>query len=161
MKSSCDRERRSHSSSLSSHHSSKRDWSKSDKDEQSSSTHSSRDSYRSKSPSRSYSRGSSRSRAASKSSSHSQSRSKSRSSSKSGHRRAASKSPRGTASQLSENKPIKTESLRTAVPQNETVVVQAVVTESIPVIPLSDSPHLQGGSLDRNLGSPPMSEFRR
>ncbi|XP_063117045.1 NK-tumor recognition protein isoform X3 [Cavia porcellus] len=140
MKSSCDRERRSHSSSLSSHHSSKRDWSKSDKDEQSSSTHSSRDSYRSKSPSRSYSRGSSRSRAASKSSSHSQSRSKSRSSSKSGHRRAASKSPRGTASQLSENKPIKTESLRTAVPQNETVVVQAVVTESIPVIPLSDSP---------------------
>ncbi|XP_005383594.1 PREDICTED: NK-tumor recognition protein isoform X1 [Chinchilla lanigera] len=140
MKSSCDRERRSRSSSSSSHRSSKRDWSKSDKDEQSSSTHSSRDSYRSKSPSRSYSRGSSRSRTASKSSSHSQSRSKSRSSSKSGHRRTASKSPRGTASQLSENKPVKTESLRATVPQNENVVVQPVVTENIPVIPLSDSP---------------------
>ncbi|EHA98039.1 NK-tumor recognition protein [Heterocephalus glaber] len=140
MKSSCDRERRSHSSSSSSHHSSKRDWSKSDKGDQSSSTHSSRDSHRSEPPSRSYSRGSSRSRAASRSSSHSQSRSESRSSSKSGHRRAASKSPRGTASQLSDNKPVKTESLRATVPQNENVVVQPVVTENIPVIPLSDSP---------------------
>ncbi|XP_004640809.3 NK-tumor recognition protein isoform X2 [Octodon degus] len=140
MKSPCDRERRSRSSSFSSHHSSKRAWSKSDKDEQSSSTHSSRDSYRSKSPSRSSSRGSSRSRTASKSSSHSQSRSKSRSSSKSGHQRTASKSPRGTTSQLSENKPVKTESLRATVPQNENIVVQSVVTENIPVIPLSDSP---------------------
>ncbi|XP_012663507.1 NK-tumor recognition protein isoform X2 [Otolemur garnettii] len=137
---SCDRERRSRSSSLSSHHSSKRDWSKSDKDVQSSSTHSSRDSYRSKSHSRSYSRGSSRSRTPSKSSSHSRSRSKSRSSSKSEHQRTASKSPKRVASQLSENKPIKTEPLRTTVPQNEHVVIQPVVAENIPVIPLSDSP---------------------
>ncbi|XP_058144926.1 NK-tumor recognition protein isoform X2 [Dasypus novemcinctus] len=140
MKSSCDRERRSHSSSLSSRHSSKRDWSKSDKDDQSSSGHSSRDSYRSKSHSRSYSRGSSRSRTASKSSSHSRSRSKSKSSSKSEHQRAASKSPRRTISQLSENKPVKTEPLRATVPQNENIVVQPVVAENIPVIPLSDSP---------------------
>ncbi|XP_011231110.1 NK-tumor recognition protein isoform X5 [Ailuropoda melanoleuca] len=140
MKSSCDRERRSRSSSLSSHHSSKRDWSKSDKDDQSSSTHSSRDSYRSKSHSQSYSRGSSRSRTPSKSSSHSRSRSKSRSTSKSGHQRTASKSPRQTTSQLSENKPVKTEPLRATVPQNENVVVQPVVAENIPVIPLSDSP---------------------
>uniref|UniRef100_A0A2R9A4Z1 peptidylprolyl isomerase n=1 Tax=Pan paniscus TaxID=9597 RepID=A0A2R9A4Z1_PANPA len=140
MKSSCDRERSSRSSSLSSHHSSKRDWSKSDKDVQSSLTHSSRDSYRSKSHSRSYSRGSSRSRTASKSSSHSRSRSKSRSSSKSGHRKRASKSPRKTASQLSENKPVKTEPLRATMAQNENVVVQPVVAENIPVIPLSDSP---------------------
>ncbi|XP_037704041.1 NK-tumor recognition protein isoform X2 [Choloepus didactylus] len=141
MKSSCDRERRSRSSSFSSHHSSKRDWSKSDKDDQSSSAHSSRDSYRSKSHSRSYSRGSSRSRTASKSSSHSRSRSKSKSSSKSEHQRTASKSPRRTVSHLSENKLVKTEPLRTTVPQTENVVVQPVVaTENIPVIPLSDSP---------------------
>ncbi|XP_020139631.2 NK-tumor recognition protein isoform X2 [Microcebus murinus] len=140
MKSSCDRERRSRSSSLSSHHSSKRDWSKSDKDVHSSSTHSSRYSYRSKSHSRSYSRGSSRSRTASKSSSRSRSRSKSRSSSKSEHQKTASKSPRRIASQLSESKPIKTEPLRATVPQNENVVVQPVVAENIPVIPLSDSP---------------------
>ncbi|XP_076985782.1 NK-tumor recognition protein isoform X3 [Tamandua tetradactyla] len=141
MKTSCDRERRSHSSSLSSRHSSKRDWSKSDKDDQSSSAHSSRDSYRSKSHSRSYSRGSSRSRTASKSSSHSRSRSKSKSSSKSEHQRTASKSPRTTVSQLSENKLVKTEPLRATVPQNENVVIQPVVaTENIPVIPLSDSP---------------------
>uniref|UniRef100_A0A8D1T105 peptidylprolyl isomerase n=1 Tax=Sus scrofa TaxID=9823 RepID=A0A8D1T105_PIG len=140
LKSSCDRERRSRSSSLSSQHSSKRDWSKSDKDDQSSSTHSSRDSYRSKSHSQSYSRGSSRSRTPSKSLSHSRSRSKSRSSSKSGHQRIASKSPRRTASQLSENKLVKTEPLRAAAAQNENVVVQPVVAESIPVIPLSDSP---------------------
>ncbi|XP_021522284.2 NK-tumor recognition protein isoform X5 [Aotus nancymaae] len=139
MKSSCDRERSSHSSSVSSHHSSKRDWSKSDKDVQSSLTHSSRDSYRSKSHSRSYSRGSSRSKTASKSS-HSRSRSKSRSSSKSGHQKRASNSPKRTASQLSENKPVKTEPLRATMAQNENVVVQPVVAESIPVIPLSDSP---------------------
>ncbi|XP_059520487.1 NK-tumor recognition protein isoform X2 [Myotis daubentonii] len=141
MKFPCDRERRSRSSSLSSHHSSKRDWSKSDKGDQSSSSHSSRDSYRSKSHSQSYSRGSSRSRTPSKSSSHSPSRSKSRSSSKSGHQRTASKSPKRTAPQLSENKPVKTEPLRATVPQNETVLVQQpVVAEHIPVIPLSDSP---------------------
>ncbi|XP_006893048.1 PREDICTED: LOW QUALITY PROTEIN: NK-tumor recognition protein [Elephantulus edwardii] len=137
------RERRSRSSSLSSRHSSKRDWSKSDKDDQSSSSRSSRGSFRSKSKSRSrsYSRGSSRSRtpSRSRSSSHSRSRSKSRSSSKSGHQRPASKSPRAAA-QISESKPAKTEPLRVAVPQNETIVVQPVVTENLPVIPLSDSP---------------------
>nr|XP_020854835.1 NK-tumor recognition protein isoform X3 [Phascolarctos cinereus] len=142
MKSPCDRERRSHSSS-SSQHSSKRGWSKSDKDEQSSSTQYSRDShsyYRSKSQSRSYSKGSSRSRTASKSSSLSQSRSKSRSNSKSRCQRTTSKSPRSTASRLNENKPIKTEPIRAAVPPNDKVVVQPIVAESIPVIPLSDSP---------------------
>ncbi|XP_007499865.1 NK-tumor recognition protein isoform X4 [Monodelphis domestica] len=142
MKSPCDRERRSRSSS-SSQHSSKRGWSKSDKDDQSSSTQYSRDShsyYRSKSQSRSYSKGSSRSRTASKSSSPSQSRSKSRSNSKSRCQRTASKSPRSTTSRLNENKPIKTEPVRSAVPPNEKVVVQPIVTESIPVIPLSDSP---------------------
>ncbi|XP_068951914.1 NK-tumor recognition protein isoform X13 [Petaurus breviceps papuanus] len=142
MKSSCDRERRSHSSS-SSQHSSKRGWSKSDKDEQSSSTQYSRDShsyYRSKSQSRSYSKGSSRSRTASKSSSLSQSRSKSRSNSKSRCQRTASKSPRSTASRVNENKPVKTEPIRAAVPPNDKVVVQPIVAESIPVIPLSDSP---------------------
>ncbi|XP_055985545.1 NK-tumor recognition protein isoform X2 [Sorex fumeus] len=140
MKSSCDRGRRSCSSSLSSHHSSKRDWSKSDKDDQSSSTHSSRESCRSKSHSQSYSRGSSRSRTPSKSPSHSRSRSKSRSSSKSGRQRTASKSPKRTTSQLSENKPVKTEPLRATVPQNENAIAQPVVAENIPVIPLSDSP---------------------
>ncbi|XP_017497111.1 NK-tumor recognition protein isoform X2 [Manis javanica] len=140
MKSSCDRQQRSPSSSLSSHHSSKRDWSKSDKDEQSSSTRCSRDSYRSKSHSQSYSRGTSRSKTLSKSSSHSRSRSKSRSSSKSGQQRTASKSPQRTASQSSDNKTVKTEPLRATVPQNENVVVQPVVAENIPVIPLSDSP---------------------
>ncbi|XP_072508241.1 NK-tumor recognition protein isoform X5 [Notamacropus eugenii] len=142
MKSPCDRERRSHSSS-SSQHSSKRGWSKSDKDEQSSSTQYSRDShsyYRSKSQSRSYSKGSSRSRTASKSSSLSQSRSKSRSNSKSRCQRTTSKSPRSTTSRLNENKPIKTEPIRAAVPPNDKVVVQPIVAESIPVIPLSDSP---------------------
>ncbi|XP_074053960.1 NK-tumor recognition protein isoform X2 [Macrotis lagotis] len=142
MKSPCARERRSHSSS-SSQHSSKRGWSKSDKDEQSSSTQYSRDShsyYRSKSQSRSYSKGSSRSRTASKSSSLSRSRSKSRSNSKSRCQRTTSKSPRSTASRLNENKPIKTEPLRATVPPNDKVVVQPIVAENIPVIPLSDSP---------------------
>ncbi|XP_004581770.2 NK-tumor recognition protein isoform X2 [Ochotona princeps] len=134
VKSSCDQERRSRSSSLSSRHSSKRDWSKSDKDDQSSSSRSSRDSCRSKSHSPSYSRGSSRSRTASKSSSRSPSKSKSE------HQRAPSTSPRRTVSQLSENKPVKMEPLRAVVPPNENVVVQPLVAESIPVIPLSDSP---------------------
>nr|BAE25777.1 unnamed protein product [Mus musculus] len=138
MKSSCVRERRSRASSSSSHHSSKRDWSKSDQDDGSASTHSSRDSYRSKSHSRSDSRGSSRSRAVSKSSSRSLNRSKSRSSSRSGPRRT-SISPQKPA-QLSENKPVKTEPLRPSVPQNGNVLVQPVAAGNIPVIPLSDSP---------------------
>ncbi|XP_076433522.1 NK-tumor recognition protein isoform X3 [Peromyscus maniculatus bairdii] len=141
MKTSCERERRSRasSSSSSSRLSSKRDWSNSDKDDRSSSTHSSRDSYRSKSRSRSDSRGSSRSRALSKSSSRSHNRSKSRSSSRSGHRRTSSKSPKNPA-HLSENKPVKTEPLRSSMPQNGSVLVQPVAAENIPVIPLSDSP---------------------
>ncbi|XP_052042894.1 NK-tumor recognition protein isoform X2 [Apodemus sylvaticus] len=138
MKSSCVRERRSRASSSSSHHSSKRDWSKS-QDDRSSSTHSSRESYRSKSHSRSDSRGSSRSRAVSQSSSRSRNRSKSRSSSRSGPRRTTSISPKKPA-QLSENKPVKTEPLRPLMPQNGSVLVQPVAAESIPVIPLSDSP---------------------
>ncbi|XP_028623092.1 NK-tumor recognition protein isoform X4 [Grammomys surdaster] len=139
MKSSCVRERRSRASSSSSHRSSKRDWSKSDQDDRSASTHSSRDSYRSKSRSRSDSRGSSRSRAMSKSSSRSRNRSKSRSSSRSGPRRTTSISPKKPA-QLSENKPVKTEPLRSSMPQNGNVLVQSVTAENIPVIPLSDSP---------------------
>lgn len=141
MKTSCERERRSRasSSSSSSRLSSKRDWSNSDKDDRSSSTHSSRDSYRSKSRSRSDCRGSSRSRALSKSSSRSHNRSKSRSSSRSGHRRTLSKSPKNPA-HLSENKPVKTEPLRSSMPQNGSVLVQPVAAENIPVIPLSDSP---------------------
>nr|XP_021503064.1 NK-tumor recognition protein isoform X3 [Meriones unguiculatus] len=139
VKTSCDRERRSRASSLSSHHSSKQDWSKSDKDEQSASALSSRGSYRSRSRSQSESRGSSKSRAASESSSSSRSRSQSRSSSRSGRRGTSSKSPKKPA-QLSENKPIKSEPLRSSMPQNGGVLVQPVAAESIAVLPLSDSP---------------------
>ncbi|KAH0503458.1 NK-tumor recognition protein, partial [Microtus ochrogaster] len=139
MKSSCDRERRPRASSSSSRHSSKRAWSRSDKDDRSSSTHSSRDSYRSKSHSPSDSRGTSRSRALSKSSSRSHDRSQSRSSSRSEPRRTASNSPKQPAP-LSENKPVKAEPLRSSMPQNGNVLVQPVAAENIPVIPLSDSP---------------------
>ncbi|XP_067386568.1 NK-tumor recognition protein isoform X2 [Emydura macquarii macquarii] len=142
-KSSCDRERKS-SSLFSSIRSSRRDWSKSDKDDQSSSTLSSRDfrsyyrsRHRSRSRSRSYSRRSSRSRTASKLS-HSHSRS--RSSSNSSHHRTVSNSPQNITAQLNENKPNKTEPVRAAIPQSDKVVVQPVVAENIPVIPLSDSP---------------------
>lgn len=138
VKSSSVGERRPHASS-SSQCSSKRDWSKSDRDDRSASTRSSRDSYRSKSHSGSDSRGSSRSRAASESSSRSHNRSKSRSSSRSGPRRTTSVSPKKPA-QLSENKPVKTEPLRSSMPQNGNVLVQPVAAENIPVIPLSDSP---------------------
>ncbi|XP_057623137.1 NK-tumor recognition protein isoform X1 [Chionomys nivalis] len=139
MKSSCDRERRPRASSSSSRHSSKQAWSRSDKEDRSSSTHSSRDSYRSKSHSPSDSRGSSRSRALSKSSSRSHDRSQSRSSSRSEPQRAASNSPKQPAP-LSENKPVKAEPLRSSMPQNGNVLVQPVAAENIPVIPLSDSP---------------------
>uniref|UniRef100_A0A8C0GH69 Natural killer cell triggering receptor n=1 Tax=Chelonoidis abingdonii TaxID=106734 RepID=A0A8C0GH69_CHEAB len=145
-KSSRDHERKSPSSSLSSRRSSRRDWSKSDKDDQSSSTLSSRDSRsyyrsrcrsRSRSRSRSYSRRSSRSRTASKLS---HSRSRSRSSTNSRHHRTVSNSPRNTKAELNENKPNKTEPVRAAIPQSDKVVIQPVVAENIPVIPLSDSP---------------------
>ncbi|KAK2513328.1 Nktr [Columba guinea] len=144
-KSSCDRERKSRSSSLSSRRSSRRNWSKSDKDDQSSLTSSSRGtrSYyrsrsRSRSKSRSYSRRSSRSRSASKSS---RSRSRSRSSSNSRHQKTVSNSPRNISTQLNENKLIKTaEPVRAVMLPTDKVVIPPVVPENLPVIPLSDSP---------------------
>lgn len=146
-KASCDRERKSRSSSLSSRHSSRRDWSKSDKEDQSSSTLSSRGtrSYyrsrsrsRSRSKSRSYSRRSSRSRSASKSS---RSRSKSRSSSNSRHQKTVSNSPRNISTQLNENKLSKAaEPVRAVTLPADKVLVPPVVPENLPVIPLSDSP---------------------
>ncbi|XP_009954139.1 PREDICTED: NK-tumor recognition protein, partial [Leptosomus discolor] len=146
-KSSCDRERKSRSSSLSSRHSSRRDWSKSDKEDQSSSTLSSRGtrSYyrsrsrsRSRSKSRSYSRRSSRSRSASKSS---RSRSRSRSSSNPRHQKTVSNSPRNISTRLNENKLNKTaEPVRAVILPSDKVVIPPVVPESLPVIPLSDSP---------------------
>ncbi|KAF7245743.1 NK-tumor recognition protein [Varanus komodoensis] len=129
----------SRSSSLSSRDdSSRRGWSKSERDKQSSVSLSSRDSrsyYRSRS--RSYSRRSSRSRIAYKSS---RSRSRSRSSSAPKHLKIASSSPKNVAAHLNDRKPVKVEPVRTALPQNDQVVVQPVVAENIPVIPLSDSP---------------------
>uniref|UniRef100_A0A8D0F2X9 NKTR protein n=1 Tax=Strix occidentalis caurina TaxID=311401 RepID=A0A8D0F2X9_STROC len=144
---SCDRERKSRSSSLSSRHSSRRDWSKSDKEDQSSSTLSSRGtrSYyrsrsrsRSRSKSRSYSRRSSRSRSASKSS---RSRSRSRSSSNPRHQKTVSNSPRNISARLNENKLNKTsDPVRAVILPSDKVVVPPVVPENLPVIPLSDSP---------------------
>ncbi|KFQ22442.1 NK-tumor recognition protein, partial [Mesitornis unicolor] len=146
-KSSCDRQRKSRSSSQSSRHSSRRDWSKSDKEDQSSSSSSSRGtrSYyrsrsrsRSRSKSRSYSRKSSRSRSASKSS---RSRSRSRSSSNPRHQKTVSSSPRNISTRLNDNKLSKTaEPVRAVILPAEKVVVPPVVPESLPVIPLSDSP---------------------
>ncbi|XP_077792817.1 NK-tumor recognition protein isoform X2 [Podarcis muralis] len=144
-KSPCDRERVSRSSSLSSRDdSSRRDWSKSDRDKQSSLSPSSRDSRsyyrsrtRSRTRSRSYSRRSSRSRMAFKSS---QSRSRSRSRSSSKHLKMASSSPKNVAARLNEFKPVAVEPVMAALPQNDKVVIQPVVAESIPVISLSDSP---------------------
>ncbi|XP_075602940.1 NK-tumor recognition protein isoform X7 [Balearica regulorum gibbericeps] len=143
-KSSCDRERKSRSSSLSSRHSSRRDWSKSDKEDQSSSTLSSRGtrSYyrsrsRSRSKSRSYSRRSSRSRSASKSSC---SRSRSRSSSNPRHQKTVSNSPQNIATRLNENKLNKAEPVRAVILPSDKVIVPPVVPENLPVIPLSDSP---------------------
>ncbi|NWI65542.1 NKTR protein, partial [Todus mexicanus] len=146
-KSSCDRERKSRSSSSSSRHSSRRDWSKSDKEDQSSSTLSSRGtrSYyrsrsrsRSRSKSRSYSRRSSRSRSASKSS---RSRSRSRSSSNSRHQKTVSSSPRNISTRLNETPLNKAaEPVRAVILPSDKVVVPPVVPENLPVIPLSDSP---------------------
>ncbi|NWR70483.1 NKTR protein, partial [Centropus unirufus] len=141
-KSSCDRARQSRSSSLSSRRSSRRDWSKSDKDDQTSSTLSSRGtrSYRSRSrsKSRSYSRRSSRSRSATKSS---RSRSRSRSSSHPRHPKTVSSSPRSITTRLNENKLNKTaEPVRAVMLPSDKVVVPPIVPESLPVIPLSDSP---------------------
>ncbi|NXX21585.1 NKTR protein, partial [Podargus strigoides] len=144
-KSSCDRERKSRSSSLSSRRSSRRDWSKSDKEDQSSSALSSRGtrSYyrsrsRSRSKSRSYSRRSSRSRSASRSSC---SRSRSRSSSNPRHQKTVSSSPQNISTRLNENKLNKpTEPVRAVILPSDKVVIPPVVPENLPVIPLSDSP---------------------
>ncbi|KAM4684844.1 NK-tumor recognition protein isoform 6-T7 [Amazona ochrocephala] len=142
-KSSCGRDRKSHSSSSSSRHSSRRDWSKSDKEDQSSSTLSSRGtrSYyrsRSRSKSRSYSRRSSRSRSASKSSC---SRSRSRSSSNPRHQKIVSNSPRNISTRLNENKLTKAaEPIRAVILPSDKVVIPPVVSENLPVIPLSESP---------------------
>ncbi|NWH59552.1 NKTR protein, partial [Geococcyx californianus] len=146
-KSSCDHERKSRSSSLSSRRSSRRDWSKSDKEDQSSSTLSSRGtrSYyrsrsrsRSRSKSRSYSRRSSRSRSASKLS---RSQSRSRSNSNPRHPKTVLNSPRNISTRLNENKLNKTaEPVRAIILPSNKVVVPPVVPENLPVIPLSDSP---------------------
>ncbi|NXP25665.1 NKTR protein, partial [Scytalopus superciliaris] len=146
-KSSCDRERKSRSSSLSSRRSSRRDWSKSDKEDQSSSSLSSRGSRsyyrsrsRSRSKSRSYSRRSSRSRSRSASKS-SRSRSRSRSSSNPRQQKTVPSSPRNISTRLNDNKLAKTaEPVRAVLLPSDKVVVPPVVPESLPVIPLSDSP---------------------
>ncbi|NXG24668.1 NKTR protein, partial [Grallaria varia] len=144
---SCDRERKSRSSSLSSRRSSRRDWSKSDKEDQSSSSLSSRGSRnnyrsrsrsRSRSKSRSYSRRSSRSRSASKSS---RSRSRSRSSSNPRQQKTVPSSPQNISARLNDNKLAKTaEPVRAVLLPSDKVVVPQVVPENLPVIPLSDSP---------------------
>ncbi|XP_062361896.1 NK-tumor recognition protein isoform X6 [Cinclus cinclus] len=144
-KSSCDRERKTRSSSLSSRRSSRRDWSKSDKEDQSLSSSSSRGSRsyyrsrsRSRSKSRSYSRRSSRSRSASKSS---RSRSRSRSSSNPRQQKTVPNSPRNISARLNDAKLTKTaEPVRAVVLPSDKVIVPPVVPENLPVIPLSDSP---------------------
>ncbi|NWU80783.1 NKTR protein, partial [Onychorhynchus coronatus] len=146
-KSSCDRERKSRSSSLSSRRSSRRGWSKSDKEDQSSSSLSSRGSRsyyrsrsrsRSRSKSRSYSRRSSRSRSASKSS---RSRSRSRSSSNPRQQKTVPSSPRNISTRLNDSKLTKAaEPIRAVLLPSDKVVIPPVVPESLPVIPLSDSP---------------------
>ncbi|XP_056339962.1 NK-tumor recognition protein isoform X2 [Oenanthe melanoleuca] len=144
-KSSCDRERKSRSSSLSSRRSSRRDWSKSDKENQSLSSLSSRGSRsyyrsrsRSRSKSRSYSRRSSRSRSASKSS---RSRSRSRSSSNPRQQKTVPNSPRNISARLNDTKLTKAaEPVRTVILPSDKVIVPPVVPENLPVIPLSDSP---------------------
>ncbi|XP_026538762.1 NK-tumor recognition protein isoform X3 [Notechis scutatus] len=141
-KSLCDRERASRSSSLTSKDdSSRRGWSKSERDKQSSASFSSRDSrsyYKSRSRSRSrcYSR-SSRSRNAHVSS---HSRSRSRSSSASKPVKTVPNSPQNAVAHLKKCKLVPTEPVRTALPQNDKLTIQPVVAESRPVIPLSDSP---------------------
>ncbi|OXB75192.1 UNVERIFIED_CONTAM: hypothetical protein H355_002725 [Colinus virginianus] len=128
-------------------HSSRRDWSKSDKEDQSSSSFSSKESRsyyrsrsrsRSRSKSRSYSQRSSRSRSASKSS---RSRSRSRSSSNPRHQKTVSNSPRNISTRLNENKlnkPI--DPVQAVILPSDKVIIPPVVPESLPVIPLSDSP---------------------
>ncbi|KAI1242538.1 hypothetical protein IHE44_0000068 [Lamprotornis superbus] len=125
--------------------SSRRDWSKSDKEDQSLSSLSSRGSRsyyrsrsRSRSKSRSYSRRSSRSRSASKSS---RSRSRSRSSSNPRQQKTVPNSPRNISARLNDTKLTKTaEPVRAVILPSDKVIVPPVVPENLPVIPLSDSP---------------------
>ncbi|XP_029444197.1 NK-tumor recognition protein isoform X2 [Rhinatrema bivittatum] len=161
-KSSYEKEKRS-CSSVSSRHSSKRDWSKSEKGHYSSSSRESQSYSRSISRSRSYSRESSRSRTVSKSSSRSRGRSRSKSrskrsrsksrstsysgsrsvsssSSKSRDRRTVSGSPKKVIVHAFKSKPNKPEPVIPISQAKDKLLVPPVLTESIPVMPLSDSP---------------------
>ncbi|XP_041102717.1 NK-tumor recognition protein isoform X1 [Polyodon spathula] len=127
------RERRSRSCTRSSRHSSRRDCSGSDKIRRSSPL--SRDSSsfsRSKSRSRSYSRSRTRSRTRSRSLSRSRSRSISRS-----RKRTPSRSPRNTRS--NENNKSQVDPPKKNTQTNENVLPNAV-SESVPALPMSDSP---------------------
>ncbi|XP_043921987.1 NK-tumor recognition protein isoform X2 [Protopterus annectens] len=133
-----DHYRRSHSRSVSSGHSSKRQWSKSDSPH-SSSVSSRRRSHsfcRSRSRSKSYSRTSSRSRSRSRSSVSSRSNTSSRSSSKP---RLQKKLLVPTAVPHVVDKPKIPEPLK-LLPQKKEAAAAVLVTENISVVPLSDSP---------------------
>nr|XP_015209665.1 PREDICTED: NK-tumor recognition protein isoform X3 [Lepisosteus oculatus] len=129
------RERRSRSFSTSSRRLSREEWSDSDKVRHSSP--SSRDSHsytRSKTRSKSYSRSKSRTRSRSSSRSRSVSRSRSQSRSR---RRTASRSPR--KAKLNKSSKAKVDHPKLTTLKNEKVV-KPEVSESVPVLPLSDSP---------------------
>ncbi|XP_033849400.1 NK-tumor recognition protein isoform X1 [Acipenser ruthenus] len=129
------RERRSRSCTISSRRSSRRDWSGSDKIRRSSPLSRNSSSYsRSKSRSRSYSR--SRSRSRSRTRSRSLSRSRSRSISRS-RKRTSSRSPRNTRS--NENNKSQVDPPRQNTQTNENVLPNAI-SESVPALPMSDSP---------------------
>ncbi|XP_070584859.1 NK-tumor recognition protein isoform X2 [Erythrolamprus reginae] len=139
-----DRERASRSSSLTSKEgSSRRDWSKSERDKQNSASVSSRDSrsyYKSRSRSRSRSRSYSQSSQSRNTRVSSRSRSRSRSSSAPKPVKTVPNSPKNATAHLNECKLVSVEPARTALPQNDKLTIQPVVAESLPVIPLSDSP---------------------
>ncbi|XP_039222689.1 NK-tumor recognition protein isoform X1 [Crotalus tigris] len=139
-----DQERASRSSSLTSKDdSSRRAWSKSDRDKRSSASLSTRDSrsyYKSRSRTRSRSRSYSQSSQSRNTRMSSQSRSRSRSSSSSKPVKTVSNSPKNVVAHLKECKLVSVEPVRTALPQNDKLTIQPVVAESLPVIPLSDSP---------------------
>ncbi|MGH0160076.1 UNVERIFIED_CONTAM: hypothetical protein FKN15_040079 [Acipenser sinensis] len=127
------RERRSRSCTISSRRSSRRDWSSSDKIRRSSPLSRNSSSYsRSKSRSISYSRSRSRSRTRSRSLSRSRSRSISRT-----RKRTPSRSPGNTRS--NENNKSQVDPRRQNIQTNENVLPNAV-SESVPALPMSDSP---------------------
>ncbi|XP_048190654.1 NK-tumor recognition protein isoform X2 [Perognathus longimembris pacificus] len=129
----CGREGQSRSSSASSRPSSETAWSRSEREARGSSAGSSRDSYKSKSR---CSGSDSPSRAASKSPSHrSHSRSRSSRSSASGPRRVTRAPGPPT-----EGLPAHAEPLRAAAAQVGSAAGPPAVAETLPVIPLSDSP---------------------